>query len=133
MKFDLKKPCKVCPFRKTALPSYLGDYTPAQVISGLHAEAPFFCHDFIENSIGYTTPGWRAWAEEHGQICAGSMVMMNRICKLPRMREWSQAVQKIKDCKDVFATANDFLTYHERSNLLDNIRPLVMRAKKRKR
>lgn len=117
MHFDLKKPCKVCPFRMNALPGYLGNYKADEVIRHLQAEIPFFCHDHMEKNHGYETPDWKEWLEEHGQVCAGSMVMMHRLCKLPRQRDWSQAVQGIKDCPDVFRTPMDFVTYHERKKL----------------
>lgn len=125
MHFDLKKPCQFCPFRKTSLPSYLGSYKPEEVIQHLQFEIPFFCHTHMEKNHGYDEPDWKEWLDEHGQICAGSMVMMTRLCKLPRMREWSQAVQKIKDCPDVFKTPQEFLTYHERRPL-----PKVPKSKK---
>ncbi len=48
MLHNLKSPCAECPFKKTALPGWLGPDTPAQVVAQVHSEAGYGCHMNLE-------------------------------------------------------------------------------------
>lgn len=67
--------CPQCPFRPTALPSYLGDYTAMGITQSLWRNIPFFCH----TKINYSNPGWERVAKAKGKLCLGSMAFANKL------------------------------------------------------
>lgn len=77
MKF-VPRQCKVCPFRATSAPGWLGDYTAQSVFSSIWKGEPFFCHD----SIDYTDPKWADKAvnsSRNGKLCVGGLAFANKI------------------------------------------------------
>jgi hypothetical protein len=74
MRFS-KKQCQQCPFRQTALPGWLGNYSPAEVCSSIWKGQPFFCH----TSIDYEDPDWERKAMAKGKLCTGSLVFAKRM------------------------------------------------------
>lgn len=63
------KQCKVCPFRPTSAPGWLGSYTAGDVFRAIWHGAPFFCH----SSIKYEDPAWEAKAMKSGKLCTGGL------------------------------------------------------------
>lgn len=108
-----KKPCKGCPFRVNSMPGWLGDNTPEAMASALlfhDEELP--CHE----SIDYMDPAWhRKWlAGAIGQRCVGSLLMLRKHSKLPRDRDYADAVKALSDAsaEAVFARIQEFITHH---------------------
>jgi hypothetical protein len=112
MKFDLKKPCAACPFRKDAVPSWLGNYTPQGVVDSIKADQPFFCHHDVENKIGYDDPDWQEKAMESAQHCAGALIFARKMCKLSRDPEIAEGQRKINPNQDILFPPEQFVEYH---------------------
>lgn len=112
MKFDLKKPCAACPFRKNAVPSWLGSYTPQGVVDSIKADQPFFCHHDVENNIGYDDPDWLEKAQDSAQHCAGALIFARKMCKLSRDPEIAEAQKAIDPKQDILFPPEEFVRYH---------------------
>jgi len=68
--------CKVCPFRKTSTPGWLGSYDVGSVFRSIWKGFPFFCH----SSIDYEQRDWEARAMESGKLCTGGLLFAKKIC-----------------------------------------------------
>jgi hypothetical protein len=101
------KPCKQCPFRRTAPAGWLGEGTPESFIVAISMEQPLPCHP----SIDYSDPEWlEKWkAQEIGTICAGSLIMSANMCKSPRDKKFPRLP---RDKETVFGTHLEFLAHH---------------------
>lgn len=121
----MKKPCKVqcpeCPFRHTALPTYLGDYTPESVFTNLWRNFQFFCH----TKINYRDPDWAKKADKNGRLCLGGLVMANKMMAPKRVDAYPESSPEVIaarasvegrtdiDCMDV----REFMAHHNPANL----------------
>lgn len=103
-----KKPCNDCPFRRNALPGWLGAATPQSFIIEISMERPLPCHQTID----YEKRDWlQKWAAQRiGNICAGSLIMSANMGKLPRDRNFPRLPA---DKQLVFSRPDEFITYHE--------------------
>lgn len=101
-------PCKQCPFRKTAMPGWLGAAPPEMFIANIHAEVPSPCH----MTIDYRKPDWEAkWtAGKLGKLCTGTLVMAANMLKRARNQRMIPSVPA--DRETVFTTAQEFLAHH---------------------
>lgn len=101
------KPCKECPFRRTAMRGYLGAARPEEFIIHITMDYPLPCHPTID----YRDKHWlEKWEEQQiGKICAGSLIMAANILKVPRARAFPRLPA---DKELVFATHTEFLDYH---------------------
>lgn len=104
-----KAPCRQCPFRKAAMPGWLGASAPEGFIECILHEEPLPCHA----SIDYRDPRWKEkWlAGKIGRTCAGSLALMRNMSKIPR----DPAFPKLPDGVDrslIFASAQAFLGHH---------------------
>lgn len=79
MKTDLKEPCDSCPFRKVSLPSWLGPWTPWDLLMSIDADTPFPCHKTIAEDHEE-----RGQPLEKMQSCAGAALFLANKCKLSR-------------------------------------------------
>lgn len=70
MKFNLKKPCKDCPFRKDSLKGWLGKERASEVANYANNDKTFPCHK--------TTRG----KESSEQQCAGALLLSKKQGKL---------------------------------------------------
>lgn len=102
------KPCNECPFRRKAIPGWLGAASPQSFIIEISMERPLPCHP----TINYAKRDWlQQWTEQRiGMICAGSLIMMSNMAKLPRDRKFPKLPS---DHENVFSTPREFITYHE--------------------
>ena len=116
MKYELKKPCEGCPFRKNAAKGWLGSYTAEEIIEHALREIPFFCHIDVERQHGYEESDWEEWAFENGQMCAGYLVMMRKMAKLPRDPEFAEAVRNIDAKQEILFPPQVFIDYHSSNN-----------------
>lgn len=108
--FKQKNPCPQCPFRKNALPGWLGDYTPKEVIDTINHEEAFLCH----TQIDYSDPDWKETQAPFAPVCAGQLMMTRRMCKLPRDPEHSAAVKAIVPSDEIFKNHREFIEHHQR-------------------
>jgi hypothetical protein len=69
------KQCRVCPFRPTSAPGWLGDYTPGEIFRAIWHGAPFFCH----SSINYRNRDWEDKAMKSGKLCTGGLLFAKKI------------------------------------------------------
>lgn len=94
-----RKPCSDCPWRRVALPGWLGTVTADDWIQAAHGEVRIDCH---------TKRGTRA---PFGPQCAGAAVYRANVCKTPRDRNLL-VLQENRE--KVFATPAEFLAHHRR-------------------
>lgn len=101
-------PCKVCPFRRVALPGWLGEGSPADFIGSIFREQPLPCH----NTIDYRRRDWlAAWIEgRRGKMCMGALIFTANIGKVPRFPDIIPIVEPDEDL--VFATTKEFFDHH---------------------
>jgi len=94
------------------MPGWLGNNTPQSLIIEISMERPLPCH----TSIDYEQKNWlRQWERQRiGFICAGSLIMMANMCKLPR----DPAFPRMKpDRALVFSRPNEFIEHHENASV----------------
>lgn len=102
-----KKPCKACPFRREALPGFLGASSPERFIATSLNDDPMPCH----TTMDYDDPEWKSKFEsgEMGRECAGNATFFANLCK--RSRDPRRLVVK-PDRERVFTDPRDFITHH---------------------
>lgn len=105
------KQCKVCPFRPTSAPGWLGSYTAGDVFRAIWNGAPFFCH----SSIKYEDPAWEAKAMKSGKLCTGGLAFANQITAPntsphPQIVQARELVKKVKGL--IVMRANEFGRHH---------------------
>lgn len=107
-----KVPCNDCPFRRKAMPGWLGAADPQSFIVNISMEQPLPCHQTMD----YTDPRWKEkWeAQKTGNICAGALIMSANMCKHPRDRNFPRMEP---DKVAVFGTHQEFIDYHEGAEL----------------
>lgn len=88
-----RKPCHDCPWRRVALPRWLGGTLPLDWLGATHGEAVIECH---------TVTG--------GHQCAGAATYRANVCKTPRD---PNALNLPADRKTVFASPAEFLEHHK--------------------
>lgn len=86
-----RRPCHDCPWRRTALPGWLGSRTAAEWIGVAHGDDPIYCHTVI------------------GPQCAGAAIYRANVCKLSRNED---VLRLPKDRDTVFDRPDDFKRYH---------------------
>lgn len=108
------RPCKQCPFRRTALPGYLGDNRTEDFVQAAMGEGKMPCH----STIDYVDPKWmtKFLAGKHGTQCKGRAIFQANNCKLPRDRE---ILRLESDHKLVFSTPREFAEYHANQRYLE--------------
>jgi len=106
------KPCKECPFRRKAMPGWLGRGTPQSFVIEISLERPLPCH----LTIDYEDKNWlKKWEGQRiGSICAGSLIMSANMAKLPR----DPGFPRMKSDHDlVFSSPHEFITHHENAQV----------------
>jgi hypothetical protein len=102
------KVCNDCPFRRSAMPGWLGAGTPESFIAEIQGERPLPCHQTIDYD---QNPDWKEkWeAQEIGSVCAGALILSANMGKLARDRAFPRMVS---DRETVFGTHKEFIDYH---------------------
>ncbi len=72
MNFNLRKPCKTCPFRKDCPEKWLGKQRASEVANYAFEDKTFSCH----KTTGVET-GTEKLIGEHSQ-CAGAMLLLDK-------------------------------------------------------
>ena len=103
------KPCNDCPFRKTALPGWLGDDTPEGFMATTMADHPMPCHQ----TVNYDRPGWKTEIADGRQpkarLCAGALIFFSNIAKLSRDPSRPRLPA---DRETVFTSPQSFIDHH---------------------
>ena len=88
-----ERPCGDCPWRRIAVPGWLGSLSPQMWLEAVHGESEIECHT-------------RA-----GLQCAGAAIYRTNVAKRPRERS---LLVLPADKVLVFATPREFLLHHTR-------------------
>ena len=98
------RPCDDCPWRRDAMPGWLGDRNAQEWVTIAHADLPVECHT-RESPSFYVQ-------------CAGISIYRANICKKPRIAGFlALGVEPLKvpaDRDAVFASPTEFREYHEK-------------------
>jgi hypothetical protein len=86
------RPCSDCPWRRDALPGWLGGSTARAWVSEAHGDGVMDCHVLI------------------GAQCVGAATYRANVVKAPRD---PRALRAEKDKGRVFATPQEFIDHHE--------------------
>ena len=78
MKFNKKTPCSECPFRKTALPGWLGPDSAKSVMEKVHGEGGYPCHMDMDGKPKDASGNVDCTEVEQ---CAGAIFHANASCK----------------------------------------------------
>ena len=106
-----KTPCKVCPWRRTSAPGWLGAATPQQFLDQTKGEVHMPCHAAID----YERDDWREQAQA-GPMCAGALTFLANHCILPRDPELAAMRRQVSaDHATVFSHSQQFLDHHGKS------------------
>ena len=102
-----KQPCSDCPFRRKAMPGWLGGSSPEGFIDCMNRDEPLPCHQTID----YDDPDWLLkWsAQEAGSMCAGALIFMANKLQRPRAKGFPTLPQ---NKAAVFANTVEFVRYH---------------------
>lgn len=75
MKFDLIRPCKLCPFRRDCLRGWLGEARAGEIAGSLGWDGGTFqCHETTDWDEEMGEPS----RDENTQHCAGALIVMER-------------------------------------------------------
>lgn len=119
MKFDLRRPCPQCPFRRGCLPEWLGRRRAEEIAGGLLGDQPFACHETTE--VGGADPG----REQH---CAGAALLLEAVGKPNQLMRVAERCgvydhRRLDRGADVFASPAAFITHHTTSHERDQGAP----------
>lgn len=115
MEFNLRRPCKNCPFRTDCTPEWLGRARASEIVNSITVEDQrFSCHvtnEFGENDDGETVP---IREPEH---CAGAAILLE---KIEQPNQWMRIAErlggydhsKLDMGSPVFDDPDDFIEHH---------------------
>lgn len=112
--FDLKKPCKLCPFRKDIDP-FLGRARAQEIADGLRADGTFYCHQTVEYDDDHWDEDGSYFDNGEEQHCAGAALCLEheeRPNQMMRIAERIGAYDRTKLKGDVFESLKDFEDHH---------------------
>lgn len=120
MKFDLKKPCRECPFRTDSLKGWLGKERAADIIDGMYVkDQTFSCHKTVEYSedLDEETGDQLINNRVNEQHCAGAMILMERKGRANQLMRIAERLRiydrnKLKMDSPVFQTQKEFIKHH---------------------
>jgi len=104
------KPCSDCPFRRKAMPGWLGGSSPEGFIDCMQRDEPLPCHqtiDYDDNPHWLET--WMKQGDDTGNICAGSLIFMANKIQRPHDRDFPTMEP---DRENVFSNSVEFVRYH---------------------
>ena len=99
------KPCSDCPFRRKAMPGWLGASSPEGFIDCMQRDEPLPCHQTIDYD---DNPHWLVeWMHQKtGNMCAGALIFLaNKLQHHPFEK-------MAKDPENVFSNSVEFVRYH---------------------
>jgi hypothetical protein len=124
VKFDKTTPCSECPFRKKALPGWLGGGGPEDFVGDTMNDALMPCHtdkNFIKaRDTEHTAEEWtESLVSGNIQHCAGARIFFKNQCKVSVNPIYSEALRdgKVKPVEknaDVFSWRHEFIAHHSK-------------------
>lgn len=106
------KICNDCPWRRAAVPGWLGPMTAEEWIDIVHSDAPIACHQTIRHD-NVDDAGHGKWDDGVTRQCLGSAVYRANVMKSPRHPNVARA--EMPDYVNVFSWDNEFLDHHNGS------------------
>lgn len=100
------KPCNDCPWRKIAIPGWLGPYPAERWLEIAHGESPVACHQTITE---VNDEGVGMWDHPAMRQCRGVAIFREHVCKSPRHPDIETGPT---DPDNVFVTNAEFMEYH---------------------
>ena len=111
MKRQHKTPCGVCPFRRKALPGWLGGSMSADEFAHFaNSEARMPCHSHHPQGVDYAEAQERGSPEYQSPQCAGRSIYWANQIKTPRTDHVLTLKQNVAD---VFQWPHEFLAHHK--------------------
>lgn len=113
----MKTPCEQCPFRKNALPGWLGPYENAQeLLNVINGEIHFMCHMTLGADDEEVD-------ETKMKYCKGALLFMINNGKMPRDRKLAELRNKAKgeDLSNILDVPG-FMYRHDPNNKVKLIR-----------
>lgn len=101
-------PCAACPWRVTSLRGYLGSDEPTAFYGRTVGEAAMPCHADID----YEDRDWLTTQFPDAALCAGGLIHMANIAKLPRDPDLAAAVRAVKPSQAVFTHPAQWWAHH---------------------
>jgi len=101
-----KHACHECPWRRAALPGWLGPHDAETWVAIAQSDLPIACH----STINPTVPEDEAWDDPDILQCAGSAIFRSNICKSSRVPD---VARMPADRESVFARPNEFMEHHQ--------------------
>jgi hypothetical protein len=96
-KYNQKKMCSDCPFRKKSIKGWLGPWTAEELQNMIHGENTFICHQEI-NDMSETYS--KEEIEEDGEHCVGFLRYRNQVCKRSRDQNQLARQDELKEIDD---------------------------------
>lgn len=100
-------PCNECPWRRDAIPGYLGPYTPLDWVKIAHGEQPIACHKTIRVHNPLESTG--SWDDPKIRQCRGAAIFRENVGKSPKN---PTIITGPHDPVAVFDDTLDFCRYH---------------------
>ncbi|WP_338764067.1 DUF6283 family protein [Bernardetia sp. ABR2-2B] len=117
MNFNLKKPCKNCPFRKDCKKGWLGENRATEVANSPFSDTTFACHETTGVKKGIDKP-----IQEHSQ-CAGAMLLLDKEQGVDSNMMFRLATyafgfdaEKLQGYELVFDSRNEMIEHHTTRN-----------------
>ena len=106
---NVKKACSECPFRKDALPGYLGDasYKPTVFLASIE-HTPIPCHMTVLDWDDKKRVKRQCWTH----TCIGSLQFMRNIAKMPIDPKYRKLRDEADRNTGIFSTRQDFIEHH---------------------
>lgn len=113
--FERKVMCEECPFRKKALPGWLGPHSIETIEKVVQSDEPFICHMSIAEAIESGMEDGDEQIEEEGQHCVGMLRYRNAMCKKSRDPQVARVQNELREIPDVpVIEARKFREHHEK-------------------
>lgn len=115
MQFNLRKPCKECPYTPK-VPGWLGSHDASRDFHDMSmADVPHPCHLTVNGNASPTDGMEIENAVE--QMCAGQAMYMNKRCKSsrnPDVAAYQKTLRGSPHAADVFSTPEEMEAFHGR-------------------
>jgi hypothetical protein len=105
-------PCRQCPFRRTALPGWLGGSEPEDFCAMAQSEVRMPCHRSLRDGVDYSVAHLPGKPEYPAPQCAGRAIFWSNQFKA--QRPGSNLLVLPADHQSVFSSSQEFLSHHER-------------------
>jgi len=101
------EPCNDCPWRRAAIPGWLGPYLPSDWIKIAHSEAPIACHKTIVVTDPLEMTG--KWDHPKLRQCRGAAIFRANVSKQPKNPTIETGPPDTESC---FGSNEEFLEHH---------------------